>query len=678
MLAWLLAFSMMAGLNSISAIEPAGPPRLSFFESAPQKTLPPPNIEAIPMKNPTLHSRRAQARARAVGFIIEERFTEALAFIRRQSGELRDWPGLASLEAGLVAGRDPLEALDIYYRIINGPARDRHWVRALNGYRVILGRLSEKGDFGAKAKLIRALGLEWRNNEARALLSQVLAQENLPKELQNELKAFGAVLALRVGDFEAAYAFWQKRTDTTSLRWLSTLNLRQGKFEAAYSARTKVASKLKGNAQLRELERCFDILVKGGLIDEAEDLLKSRKDLAKRLADNAYSLGLASLLAGDPQKAINYFKKETVRSGGKIAASLYYQARAHEMLGQKKEAINFYRRVAASHLGYYRLLAEGRLATLLGQYKKIALSVPLAALLKGPAGDMWGDGDSLGYYMWLSDRLSLPWPDIYQIATPKPIDPSIEGSREESKAAIDYYLDSGDYLAALDELLAATETILPLKTLPSDLAAKRYILLAATSGEYSLAVKLLNRLKTDSQSRRWNHPMVFARAVLGAWRRHGLSPQLVLSVIRTESAFEKVAVSTSNARGLMQILPSTAARLAILEGDRELREEDLFDPDLNIRYGTAYLSELIRVFGRLPLALAAYNGGPFNINAYMKAVPQRPLDLFIESLPFSESSIYVKRVLESQAIYESAYLGRYNYHDLTAPVGLPLSEPPDF
>jgi soluble lytic murein transglycosylase len=152
----------------------------------------------------------------------------------------------------------------------------------------------------------------------------------------------------------------------------------------------------------------------------------------------------------------------------------------------------------------------------------------------------------------------------------------------------------------------------------------------------------------------------------------------VLSVIRTESAFQAEVVSSSNARGLMQILPSTAIRIAGLEGDEAPREEDLFDPELNIRYGTAYLASLVKAFGSQPIALAAYNGGPFNVKAYMEALPGRPLDLFIETLPFAESSSYVMRVAESLALYEAAYLGRYGLADFTVPVGLPKGEPPEF
>jgi soluble lytic murein transglycosylase-like protein len=609
-----------------------------------------------------------------VAFISQERFDEALAVITRQPPEIRGWAGLAALEAGLVSAKDPQRALDLYYRVINGKERDRHWARAMGGYRTILAKLSEAGDYGARAKLIRALGSEWRNQEARDVLAKTLAEEGLPEDLRDELRAFGAVLALRIGDFESAAAFWEGRKDRSSILWLSTLNLRLGRFETAASARLGVADRLKGRARTRELERALDILLKGGLTVQAEELLKKRPDLSRSVPARDFRLGLCALVEGDNQKALAYLLSEEKRKGADLPATLYYQARAREGLGERDAAKDLYRRAAASPLGYYRLLAEGRLAALDGRGSRPPLAEPMAALLRSPGGD----ADSLGFHMWVTERLPWPWSEEPPAGAKEALSDSRPVPR--ARAAVDHHLLIGDRVTALAELASAGAAALPDKSAPDDPLAERLVLLAARGGDYRLAVSLLGRIRVAKgfQGQRWNHPLVLGRPTLTAWRRHGLAPQLVLSVIRTESAFQAEVVSRSNARGLMQILPSTAARLAVYEGDPPPREEDLFDPDLNVRYGSTYLKELVRVFGSVPLALASYNGGPFNIKAYMEASPRRPLDLFIETLPFSESSNYVKRVLESQARYEAAYLGRYNYHDLTGPVGRPLSEPPDF
>ncbi|MDR2302329.1 MAG: lytic transglycosylase domain-containing protein [Deltaproteobacteria bacterium] len=664
-------FLLMAALSG--AVEP-GPPR-PIFDPAPSpnplvSSLP---AEVLPPKFPSLYGRRAEVYDRAVAFIREERFPEALALIRKQPKEIREWRGVWVLEAGLISVSDPNRALDIYYAIINQKVRDRHWARAMAGYRLILERLSAAGDYGARAKLVRILGLQWRNQEAMDILEATLNQSELPEEIKAEFQSFGAVLAIRVGDFEKAGEFLQNRKDLPSLRWLSTLRLREGKFSEAAEVRLAVAGVLKGAQRQRELNRAFDVMVKGGLSVMAEELVEKNPGLKTSLKDYNYRLGLVTLIDNRPAEALEYFTAESKRKGANLKAVQYFQARALENLDRGEEALALYREGAAGPMGYYRLLAEGRLAALSKLPTKIALAEPMANLLS----DRLDDRDTMGFFLWLSERVPYPWPNLAQIT---PLTQAGSGDLERSRFAVRHYLSQGAYQAAYQELRAAGESVIPNKTAQGDDLAAAYVLLAAYAGDYRLAVGLINRLKAPSgfKGSRWNHPLVYGRPLLRAYRELGLSPQLVLSVIRTESAFQAEVVSSSNARGLMQLLPSTAQKVAELQGDANFREDDLFDPFLNIRYGTAYLSSLVNAFGSQTLALAAYNGGPFNIQGYVTALPQRPLDLFIETLPFSESSEYVKRVTEAVATYESAYLGKYSLDDFTLPVGPLKGQPPSF
>ena len=118
----------------------------------------------------------------------------------------------------------------------------------------------------------------------------------------------------------------------------------------------------------------------------------------------------------------------------------------------------------------------------------------------------------------------------------------------------------------------------------------------------------------------------FADLIRAAAEKHGVGQELIASVIAVESNFNAHAVSPRLARGLMQLLPETAARLAVT---------DVFDPRQNIDAGTRYLKELLaRYHQDLALALAAYNAGPDRIEQY-RGVP-----------PFSETRTYVARVTQ--------------------------------
>lgn len=116
---------------------------------------------------------------------------------------------------------------------------------------------------------------------------------------------------------------------------------------------------------------------------------------------------------------------------------------------------------------------------------------------------------------------------------------------------------------------------------------------------------------------------------------HGVAPELVASVIAVESNFNPNAMSWRYARGLMQLMPQTAARFGVTR---------IFDPQQNIDAGTRYLKELlVRYNGDLSLALAAYNAGPDRVEQY-RSVP-----------PYRETRDYVRRVTEKfHATYQAA------------------------
>ena len=123
-----------------------------------------------------------------------------------------------------------------------------------------------------------------------------------------------------------------------------------------------------------------------------------------------------------------------------------------------------------------------------------------------------------------------------------------------------------------------------------------------------------------------------------------------LAVARQESAFMPDARSSAGARGLMQLMPSTARIIARTEGIKYSSRSKLLDVDFNIRLGSHYLSwMLVRYNNNRILASAAYNAGPGNVDKWLDK--DLALDAWIETIPFKETRNYVKNVLAYSAIY---------------------------
>jgi soluble lytic murein transglycosylase len=135
----------------------------------------------------------------------------------------------------------------------------------------------------------------------------------------------------------------------------------------------------------------------------------------------------------------------------------------------------------------------------------------------------------------------------------------------------------------------------------------------------------------------------------------GVDAALIAAVIDTESKFSD-AESSAGARGLMQITPEAAQFIEKQSGGTSFKLSDLSNPEINIRYGTFLLKELIeRYEGDVVAALAAYNAGPGNADKWGGA------GLSIEEIPYPETRAYVELVLERQEEYREKYASELGY-----------------
>jgi soluble lytic murein transglycosylase len=166
------------------------------------------------------------------------------------------------------------------------------------------------------------------------------------------------------------------------------------------------------------------------------------------------------------------------------------------------------------------------------------------------------------------------------------------------------------------------------------------------------------------------YPFAFRNAIESEAKKNGLNPYLIAGLIRQESAFLMKAVSTSQAQGLMQMIPPTALEVAQELKVKNFNAATIFEPKMNIQFGTHYIAKMIRNYeNNIPLGLAAYNAGPVRLKKYLVSRNDtRDLsrlstndfnsELWIEELPWFETNIYVKSILRNAITYQILETGK--------------------
>ena len=197
-------------------------------------------------------------------------------------------------------------------------------------------------------------------------------------------------------------------------------------------------------------------------------------------------------------------------------------------------------------------------------------------------------------------------------------------------------------------------------------------------GDYDTAFRVLRRAFPgyDSSSIEnlpmevWQlmYPMKYWREVSKEAAVNKVDPHLVMGLIRQESSFNKVAKSPANARGLMQILPSTGRMLSKSSSIR-YTSATLLQPETNIKLGVRHLAGLFRKYeGKDELALAAYNAGESRVTRWINGGDDADLAEFVERIPFSETRNYIKRVLTNASYYRQL---NGSFTDMFTQINLP-------
>lgn len=176
-----------------------------------------------------------------------------------------------------------------------------------------------------------------------------------------------------------------------------------------------------------------------------------------------------------------------------------------------------------------------------------------------------------------------------------------------------------------------------------------------------------NELLNNQLSLRF--PLAYRNTINQFAKQYAVSPEFIYAIIRQESGFREEVVSTAGARGLMQIMPTTALVVSKANRIAYKDKQQLFGSEKNINIGVAYLKQLTSRFSNHPiLVAAAYNAGPKQVVYWLKNHPPKEVDLWIETLPWQETRNYLKNVMAFCIVYQFRLNHRPDMRDFLQPL----------
>ena len=328
--------------------------------------------------------------------------------------------------------------------------------------------------------------------------------------------------------------------------------------------------------------------------------------------ESAWRTGWVLFKGDRPQEAAASFERAANQASDRLVReeALYWQARSLEKAGEKSKAQTIYQDLLKENPdGFYSYLAEKR--------SGLAAALPKTATI-----------------------------DSAEVQLTGPVRHGIQRARVLAAAGLhDFAVEEAERAASRASKAERRAILNELSEVGAHAKALRMGLELYHAGTI-----------TEDQLYFFLYPNAHEMLVRNEAYRYNLDPYLILSLIRQESLFDHRAVSPASARGLMQLMPATAKRLAPEAGITDAGVTQLFAPKTNVRLGTHYLAKLAKQFDYDPvLMLAAYNAGETAAERWQKQFSHLPQDEFIESISYRETRNYVKKVLRNYRNYLRLY-----------------------
>ncbi len=349
---------------------------------------------------------------------------------------------------------------------------------------------------------------------------------------------------------------------------------------------------------------------------------------AELAGEGTFRAGLLAYNLGRVSEAITHWTRfsQVAASAGERARAHYWLGLAHQGFDSTRAAEESAAAAAADPLGYYGLVASGTID-------------PTFCCLDGDP-----PGDAADVELWLRSHVG----------------PEDAASHDEF-----FFGDTWRRTIELHEAGLSDRADDEFREMLEDVSGDAWLLYRFAEETSSLGLPWISTLAAQRLALRYADPppallrLVYPREywdlVQADAEANGFDPYLLLSMMRQESLYFPRAVSSAEALGLTQVIPTTADGIALAIEEEDFTYIDLFRPNVSIRFGSYYVGTQLDVFGgNVRVAVAAYNGGPANADTWLTAAGGDN-DIFVETITFSETRSYVELVLENYALYRYAW-----------------------
>jgi len=425
----------------------------------------------------------------------------------------------------------------------------------------------------------------------------------LPTSIDIELKK--ALCLYRIGKYEDALSRLNTLRGPEPQFWKGRTYERLGRFKQARESYLSVHNQYPGTEfAAKGLYRAAKLELRNMRYTNAENyygtLIVNYPNFVDT-PDAAWSLGWIYYSRGQYPQALEVFSRYTYPNDSFNSQSFpYWKAKTLEKLGRTSDAYNIYESIAYSpKFTYHAFLSRVKVNHSPKVYKTSPSSFAFSGNLKKQKAEFL---INLG---------------LFELA-------SVEIEELEKESSTE------------DETIAVSK-------------------LYSRIGDTYKSTTLLEKIDKHS-ALPYKFPQPHSDQVYRYSNKYNLDVLLVYSLIREESRFNRYAVSSSNARGLMQLIRGTASDSARAVGVSPYNFDMLFDPEINVSLGSFYLRQVLdRYNGEIPLGLASYNAGPGRVSEWVDEIGYEKYDEFIEQIPFTETRNYVKRILRSYGAYNALY-----------------------